>query len=389
VNAARVCRLGLLVPATLACAFLVDGALRLLPHDLFSFRAWEAMRIRGEDAPFLLNHRYHNDRTYGNLAAIGNLPASRQYRSVTFTTDSFGYPNPPGFARGGRAAAITFGSSFSAGSELGDGATLAAQLGRMTGRHIYNAGGATPDFTEIRAVARRVAEPGALIIVEHPGTRELPPITSLRVTHKTARCRELLASRGLGPVCAVGGWLDRHTRVSPLEILAQKALKVLEDDRWLPNPYAGIVLRERLRNGEDMLFLAAERNSSQEVRAEGATVKYFRWLAGKLELERQGWTLLVVLVPEKYLVYAPLLRDRDPGAVPDEAVAYLSRVERGLRAAGVSVVNLTIPLRGAAATALDGGEHVYFLDDTHWNAAGAAVGAGEIRRAWDGLRPGR
>src|SRR2546430_5023471 len=108
-------RLGVLVPVTIGCAFAADLTLRMLPHDLFSFRAWEATRTPGEDAPFLRNHRYHSDRTYGNLAAVGNLRAFRQYRSVTFTTDELGYANAPDLARRGGAAAIVLASSFAAG----------------------------------------------------------------------------------------------------------------------------------------------------------------------------------------------------------------------------------------------------------------------------------
>ena len=95
----RVMRVGVLIPATLACAAVADLALRALPHDRFSFRAWEAVRTPGEDAPFLPNTRYHNDRTYGNLSAIGNIPAARRYRSVTLTTDALGYANPPEIGR--------------------------------------------------------------------------------------------------------------------------------------------------------------------------------------------------------------------------------------------------------------------------------------------------
>src|SRR2546426_7637318 len=114
----RVMRVGVLIPATLACAAVADLALRALPHDRFSFRAWEAVRTPGEDAPFLPNTRYHNDRTYGNLSAIGNIPAARRYRSVTLTTDALGYANPPGLGapgggggRGGGGAAPATGRS--------------------------------------------------------------------------------------------------------------------------------------------------------------------------------------------------------------------------------------------------------------------------------------
>src|SRR2546425_12740097 len=106
----RVARVGVLIPATIACAAVADLALRALPHDRFSFRAWEALRTPGEDGPFLPNTHYHNGRTYGNLSAIGNLPAARRYRAIPLTTDAPGSANPPGLAApggggGGRARA--------------------------------------------------------------------------------------------------------------------------------------------------------------------------------------------------------------------------------------------------------------------------------------------
>src|SRR5712691_9977308 len=257
----RVARVGFLIPATIACAAVADLALRALPHDRFSFRAWEALRTPGEDAPFLPNTRYHNDRTYGNLSAIGNLPAARRYRAITLTTDALGYANPPGLATprggGGRAAAIVFGSSFAAGSEIGDDSTLAAQLGRVAGRAVYNAAADEPNFAEMRDLTRTIVAPGGLVILELPENRQAPGVTRLHVVSRTARCREAMASLRLTRACPAYAWITRHVRVSPLAILSQHALKRVEDDRWLPNPYAGLVLRERLRDGSEMLFLAA------------------------------------------------------------------------------------------------------------------------------------
>src|SRR5207245_11109475 len=88
-------------------------------------------------------------------------------------------------------------------------------------------------------------------------------------------------------------------------------------------------------------------------------------------------------------VYAPLLEPPGPG--PDQSAPYLDRVEQGLRAAGIPVVNLTARFRAAATAALGrggaGGGSIYFPDDTHWNAAGAALAARDIARTWGGLEP--
>src|SRR5438128_5624856 len=126
----RVMRVGVLIPATLACAAVADLALRALPHDRFSFRAWEAVRTPGEDAPFLPNTRYHNDRTYGNLSAIGNIPAARRYRSVTLTTDALGYANPPGLGAPGGGG----GGGGGGGRAGGAGGGGASPAGRGRGR---------------------------------------------------------------------------------------------------------------------------------------------------------------------------------------------------------------------------------------------------------------
>ncbi len=375
----RVARVGVLIPATLAFAAVADLALRALPHDRFTFRAWEAVRTPGEDAPFLPNIRYHNDHTYGNLSAIGNLPAARRYRSVTLTTDSLGYANPPGLiarGEGGRegAAAIVFGSSFAAGSEIGDDSTLAAQLGRLAGRPVYNAAADELNFAEMRDLTRTIVAPGGLVILEIPENRQVPGVTRLHVRNRTSRCREVMAALRLTRACPAYAWIARHARVSPLAILSQHVLKRVEDGCWLPNPYAALVLRERLRDGSEMLFLADERAEYHARRSEQAAVRYYRWLASRLRLE--GYKLLVVLVPVKYTVYAPLLERADPG--PDASAAYLDRLRRGLTAAGVPAVDLTGPLRAAAAAALARGDYVFYTDDTHWNAAGVVVAAAAV-----------
>ncbi|HEX4628346.1 MAG TPA: hypothetical protein VH137_06095 [Gemmatimonadales bacterium] len=378
-------RLGLLVPATLACAFATDVALRLAPQNWVTFRAWEAVLAPESDAPFLPNQHYQNPRTYGNLAAIANLPGSREYHPVRFTTDALGYANPPGLARRGGARAIVFGSSFAAGSEQGDGLTLAAQLATVSGHPVYNAGGGERGAADILPLARRLVVPGGLVIFEYPAGRELPPITPLPVRHATARCRTLLAPRGLEQACTWLAWLERHGRISPLAILCQRAVKWLEDGRGFPNPYAQNVLRAPLADGAEMLFLPSEREGFHTAAPRDPALNVFRWLRAKLRAEH--FRLLVVLVPTKYAVYAPLLRTPDPG--PDRAAPYLADLARQLAADGIAVVDLTPPYRAAAAHALAQGRYIYFLDDTHWNAAGVGIAAQEIGRRWQALERAR
>ncbi len=374
----RLLRIGALVSATIAAAGIADLVLRALPPDRYSFRVWEAMRTRWVPSPFRPGARYHRDDVYGNLAALGNLPEHREYRAQTFTTDALGYHNPPGLADTGAVAAILFGTSQSAGAEVNDGETLSAQLTERMGRLVYNAAAGDLGLGQMRALARRLGVEQGLVILEPPETADLPPMITVPPGLAVGPCPAVLRALDRPAACRRLGRLAMDVRVSPLQIFAQRALKAIQNDRLLPNPYAGIVLRARLRNGADMLFLPEERVRFHEARTEEPLVRYVSWLNGKLRAD--SLHLLVVLVPKKFTVYAPLLQPPEAGV--DHAAAYHARVERRLRGAGIAVVNLTEPFRAAAAAGVDAGEYIYWRDDTHWNAAGIAIAAAEIARVW-------
>jgi hypothetical protein len=101
------------------------------------------------------------------------------------------------------------------------------------------------------------------------------------------------------------------------------------------------------------------------------------------ELRRDNLDLLVVLVPDKYAVYGPLLEERDP--LTQAKDAFLDRLETALRPTGIPVVNLLPVFRQQAGVLLDRGEYLYWRDDTHWNRIGISVAAHEVGRAWDRL----
>ena len=164
--------------------------------------------------------------------------------------------------------------------------------------------------------------------------------------------------------------------MSPLEILSERALKTLADDRILPNSYAGNVVRATLPNGTSMLFLRAFENKFHSRRE--VTGDYRRWLHEEVRKERLD--LLVVLVPGKYAVYRPLLMNPKP--VEPETGDYLERLEHQLRAEGIAVINLTPVFAVAAARSLDRGEYLYWLEDIHWNARGIALAGATVHQCW-------
>ena len=105
-------QIGKLAPAILVLAMIADAGLRFVPLHQLAFRAWEAARTPFENTgnPFEPDFHYHNRRAYGDLANLGNRPDLREFHDETFTSDRFGFRNPPEFDH--PPCAILAGSSF-------------------------------------------------------------------------------------------------------------------------------------------------------------------------------------------------------------------------------------------------------------------------------------
>lgn len=364
---------GLLIPGTIVFAAIADAGLRLLPRSAVSFRAWEAARTPGGDGPFLPNFTYHTTGAYGDLAALGNLPEAREVRPEAFVTDSFGYPNAPDALERGRADILLTGSSYSVGAEVPVGEALAAQVARRTGQTVYNAAGGDYRLPDLLEVARRALRPGGTVVVEYPESRDPPGMLAVLAPRGIAACRARLAAIRGAALCSPWFALRRRVEFSPLAVLGQRVRKRFENERVLPNPYATRVVRRRLAGPGDgvMLFLADDTVRAHRPPEAAGAARYFHWMRGKVE--RAGFRLVVLLVPDKYTVYRPLLAPPDSTPLPGDR--YLPAVAARLGADGIPVADLSAPYRAVAARELEMGRTLYFRDDTHWNARGIALAA--------------
>src|SRR5438552_1939928 len=159
-------RLGHVILCLLVVACLVDIAFRFVSIDPITFRAWEALRrYHPLGAAFEPNRHYYNERSYGDLAAMGNLRALRQYRPEVFTTDALGFRNAA-HVLDAEVGAILAGDSFAVGSGVNDDETLSSRLSKSGGCVVYNAGsegpGTGPEW--IVAIARRLNLRSRLVI---------------------------------------------------------------------------------------------------------------------------------------------------------------------------------------------------------------------------------
>lgn len=351
-----------LLPLILLCTGAASVFLRLLPTDFVSFRAWEAvtMFVTGQ-GPFAVNKHYNNPRATGDLPGIGNLPQYREPHPETFTTSALGFriydpqrDSPP--------AALLFGDSFGAGAGLSDAESLGAQLSRQRGAPVFFASHFKKSTLENLAALPRT--PVAIIeLSERMEGDEAAGIEEAVKKHLTRNSRAYLGLRYLRDLWAY----------SPLSIWCARAYKELQNDTILPNIYADNVRTYQLTNGATMLFLGSE-VAHYLMLPQPSIDAVMLW---KKALDRHT-CMFVILVPDKFEVYYPLLR-KPPG--PPPRTLYLDSLENELRAAGVPVLNLSPALRAAAASAIRDNDYVYHLDDTHWNGHGVTVAVKELGAA--------
>jgi len=360
--------LGRLIPKILLLVFVVDCAWRLLPIDGLTFRAWEAMvRFHAPCAPFKADAVYDNPKSFGDLAAMGNLPPYRQYHREVFTTDHYGFRRNASAAGPKRNyRVLLLGDSMAVGSSVNDSATLSSQLEQELGQGVYN--GASPGGTlvhpgEILQVAERIGMRRGTVILQYLGRGELPGVAEVKAS----------ASSGCDPWAnRFVGVYDDYVRFSPLQIAAQQFFKRLQDDITLPNLFHEKVVERRLQNGAPMLFFPED--VSRYRRRPPGNVAGVKLLADILAAH--GLELVVVLVPDKYTVYEPLLRDAD--RIQRNGPLFLDGLEQQLTSVRIPVVNLTEFLRDKAREAYEKRQYLYWLDDTHWNARGIELAAHEV-----------
>lgn len=357
---------GRLLPAVLAAVGLADVVTRGLPIDALAFRAWEAMVYYREPGAAFEAHAGYDRWSYGDLANIANLPAYRIYRRERWTTDEYGFRNPPGLAASGRVQALLVGDSFAAGSGVADDDTLSAQL-TARGVPTYNVAPLRLSADATRAVAGRLGMAGGWVLYEQ--------VAGLRYVHLDPASVTPRAPDAMPPLTFAARFARNVGSATwPLRIAAERWLKRWQDNRWFANPYRHTIEIRRLSNGDSMLFFSGEALARplppQAVAAIAETVAIYRTLHASLAAH--GLRLAVILVPDRFALYAHLI---DGSAWAGGPSPYLETLDRELHAAGIPTVNVYPAMAEQVTREADAFRYLYWLDDTHWNGRGIAITA--------------
>jgi acetyltransferase AlgX (SGNH hydrolase-like protein) len=367
-------RIGRLIPWTLVLAFALDAATRMIPIDMFSFRAWETLHIAmGPTGPFEPDRVYANPLTYGDLSRARRYSHLRQHHLEYFSTDNWGFRNTVSGSQSRAVGWLLIGDSFGVSSGVTDGNSLASQVARWSGERVYNASADVPlPFNDIRFTSERLGMKEGGVIYEFMERQEMPTVAAAGASRLFADGPPLPRRRLSERYRA---WRE-DAKVGRLRILAEWGWEAIAAkigaepaDASSQQPTDLPTVSYELANGKTMLFYGKDIDVTRDPNRQ-ISASYLVWL--KSELAKLNLHLVVLLVPNKYSVYGPLVKD--PSA-PRPSGLPLQRLADSLKAHDVSVVNVSEALREQAASDLPQNEYVFFVDDTHWNERGIGVAA--------------
>jgi hypothetical protein len=318
--------------------------------------------------PFRAKFKMEKSAICGDLAAMVNRTDLCSWRPEVFETDEWGFRNSPEvFARShGAGPVVVFGDSFAFGQGVTQDEIPSSQLERLIGTPVYNAAGKF-ELSHLRWV------------LDHLTTGWVVYFHLERHFHRAREAGEwdeVLEGRDFLKRARI--FTDSLKNFNPLKVAAVRLEKKFLTPRVFPNRYDEGVPHGRLANGTEFLFLksSVERFGDRRQGNEKDEGAYFEKLASLLGT--RGIKLLVVLIPEKYSVYAPLLAD--PPAASSE-VHYLTYLHRELTGRGVNAINLLPGLKDLARTGIAERKYYYWPDDSHWNAEGIAFAARAVSQA--------
>ena len=320
--------IGRLIPLLIAVGALTDLGSRLLPLAWFSARLEEpSRRYPIGIGDFTPGFHYDMPRAYGDLANFAGDPALRFYRRECMRVDQNGFRLDGTPAPAGKPPeCVLFGDSFAAGVSLCDDSTLPSQFSARRGRTMFDASSRL-DWGRVRRVIEYLGMQKGTVVLVLVDRDPLPPAEDFQdkpppnsAWYKFDRVRKILWN---------GYW-----EATPLQIVSERLIRRLQNNRYLPNPVGARVRIETLKDERPFLFLdqdVTNFGSQPEVSAAGLFVLQDR-------LRRRGLDLFVVLVPDKYLVYHRLIKNAPPEPARRAALTAMKPRSAG-RASGSLIWN--------------------------------------------------
>lgn len=342
------------------------------------YREWELL-YDAQTTRFKPNEQFESV-VYGDLARTALLPRFRMHRTEQFTTDAYGFRNPPAPA-GTAYPVVVVGDSNIVGSGSTNEHTFTADLERLLGVPVYNYG--ADGFRNVAAFFR------------DPRFRQSPPAVLVwqRVEHKiwgpefAELIRQIKAEEGQEDA-EPPPRLSFRRRLSPRlqrtlaemhvrSFWREAAILTAATIRYaLWGKLNSSVVAATDARGTPWLFHEEEISCLLRTAETGGLPKAIDSVAALQEIcRRRGIQLVFLPLPDKANMYRDLLSPSyGQAAIQD---GFLSHLVQGVRGRGVPVVDLASAYRAARRASP---HWLYWPDDTHWSPLGMELAAQETAR---------
>jgi hypothetical protein len=360
--------LGRLAPSIVIAWVLIDLFGRLINPALLHLDPWLVVsRFPSRYSPFSTNQSFYLPRYIGGNARGANIPATELAGPITFSTDHLGFRKNP-YLNPGQVPQVLFlqGDSFIYGVALSDTQTLPSVLTHQYGIPSYNGGRFHDDpdgMPELDWLLDHLpGRPSTIVYtyLEHHiflSPQATPGVNGLLLRRDPTLDGDLRYLKLLNTFF----W-----QLSPSRVVTTRLFNRLENDKFFPNIDAKTVQALPLPNGEKMLFRDYEYGLPDQDRGPTAVAQSmtgFLWL--KSELDKRHIRLIVLLVPNRYTIYAPLLIGND-----GPWTHYLDNLDVELHRAGIETVNGLDVYRSVARQEVSSGQFSFYREDPHWNPSG-------------------
>jgi len=377
--------IGKLAPAILIAWITVDLVSRSISPSLLNVDPWLTVStFPARYVPFSADKSFVIQRYVGGNARAANAQPTEVVGPIVFSTDHRGFRKNP-YLRSEEIPEVLFvkGDSFIYGVGLSDNETLPAVLTGQYGISSYNGARFHDDpdgMPEIDWLLGHLPGRPTTIVytyLEH-GVFLSPEVTPGINGMILRRDPDLDGDLRYLKMLNMFFW-----QMSPTRIVATRFFNSLENDKIFPNQGAKTIQSLALPSGDKLLFRDYEYELATLDRGPAAVARSmtgFRWL--KSELDRRHLRLIVLLLPNRYTLYQPLLTRTDaPWA------HYLDNVDAALHNEGIETVNGLDYYRAAAQQEVNNGQLSFFREDAHWNARGVRLIAKPLAEAIRGNTP--
>jgi hypothetical protein len=372
--------LGKLAPAIVFAWMALDLLSRFLNPALFQLDPWLVVsRCPPRYSPFSRDQSFYLQSYIGGNARAANIPPTEIGGPLTFSTDHLGFRKNP-YLKEGQAPQVLFlqGDSFTYGVGLSDEQTLPSVMTAKFHIPSYNSGRFHDDPDGMPELDWLLSHlPGRPTTIVYTYLEHLPFIAPGEMGGPSGRLRRW-SPKIEGDLRYLKLLNTFFWELSPSRVVTTRFFNKLANDRFFPNENTSTVRALALPDGRELLFRDYEFQLPEQDRGPDAvaqTTRGFQWL--KSEMEKRQIRLIVLLLPNRYTIYAPLLAKNTDGPWTN----YLDQLDAQLHQNGIETVNGLEVYRSFANQEIQTGQLSFYREDTHWNPRGVERIAGPLADA--------